>query len=167
MADLDKAATFLLCTFKTQRALDLLRLLSGDCERTATSDPPRAVYAWLMAAVRADILTYFLPAHSEAAAGRYVFGYTVRLSNSSDLAVRLLRRCWTLTDSLGRTQTLRGKGIAGEQPLVLPDGVFEYSSVHTLTTPSGFLEGVFDLEDETKTPLTVELPRVALEQPGL
>ena len=116
--------------------------------------------------MRTDILTYFLPDHSEADAGRYVFGYTVRLSNQGDLAVKLLTREWTLTDSFGRVQTLRGKGVAGEQPLIVPGGRFEYSSVCTLTTPSGFLEGVFGLIDETQTPFTVPVERVALD-PGV
>ena len=119
-----------------------------------------------MERVRADILTYFLPEHSEPNAGRYLFGYTVKLSNRGDLAVRLLRRCWTLTDSFGRVQTLRGTGVAGAQRLILPGGSFEYSSVCTLTTPSGFLEGVFDLVDEAQTPLTAEVARTVLHQPG-
>ena len=116
--------------------------------------------------VQTDILTYFLPEHSEPKAGRYLFGYTVKLSNRGELAVRVLRRCWTLTDGLGRVQTLRGTGVAGAQPLILPGGSFEYSSVCTLTTPGGFLEGVFDLADEAQTPLSAEVARTALKQPG-
>ena len=119
-----------------------------------------------MLTVQTDILTYYLPDHSAPDAGRYVFGYTVRLSNRSDLAVKLLTRCWLLTDSLGRMQTLRGKGVVGEQPLISPGGHFEYSSVCTLTTASGFLEGVFELMDEAQTILAAEIAPVALNSPA-
>ena len=115
--------------------------------------------------VQTTLLTYYLPDHSDPQAGRYLFGYTVRLSNEGDLTVRVLRRCWTVTDALGRAQTLRGTGVAGERRALLPGAEFEYSSVCTLTTPSGFLEGVFELVDETETPFTAEVPRVPLTQP--
>ncbi len=130
------------------------------------TDRSFGVYAGRVPTVQTDLLTYYLPEHSEPEAGRYVFGYAVRLGNQGDLAVRVLTRAWTLTDSLGRAQTLRGTGVAGERPLILPGGRFEYSSVCILTTPSGFLEGVFELVDEAQTPFTATVARTALEPGG-
>ncbi|CAN5874234.1 hypothetical protein BH24DEI2_BH24DEI2_17940 [soil metagenome] len=119
-----------------------------------------------MTPVQTTLLTYYLPDHSDPQTRRYLFGYTVRLSNRGDLAVRVLTRCWTVTDALGRVQTLRGTGVAGERHVILPGADFEYSSVCTLTTPSGFLEGVFELLDEADTPLTAEVSQVPLTQPS-
>ena len=49
--------------------------------------------------------------------GRYVFAYTITVTNTGKTAATLLRRHWLITDANCKVQEVRGEGVVGEQPL--------------------------------------------------
>ncbi|KAI7979019.1 Protein ApaG [Camellia lanceoleosa] len=75
-----------------------------------------------------------------------LFAYRIRITNNSDRPVQLLRRHWIITDANGRTENVWGIGVIGEQPVILPNTGFEYSSACPLSTPSGRMEGDFEMK---------------------
>ena len=117
-----------------------------------------------MPRVTADALAYYLPDKSQPDVKRYLYGYTVRLTNNSELPVTLLTRRWQLIDEVGRIQEMQGKGVMGEQPIVQPGRTYTYSSTCTLATPTGQLAGGFELSDGLET-FEVEVEPLALTQP--
>ncbi|OSX68319.1 hypothetical protein BU14_3016s0001, partial [Porphyra umbilicalis] len=69
----------------------------------------------------------------------YVFGYKVRLTNTSAVAVQVVGRHWVIEAVGGVVNEVRGVGIVGEQPVLMPGETFEYTSLCPLRirlTPS-------------------------------
>ncbi|OWM90500.1 uncharacterized protein LOC116215829 [Punica granatum] len=104
--------------------------------------------------VRVQVKSVYIENRSQPTKGQYFFAYRIRITNNSDRPVQLLRRHWIITDANGRTENVWGTGVIGEQPVILPRTGFEYSSACPLTTPSGRMEGEFEMKhvDRVKAP---------------
>ena len=70
-----------------------------------------------------------------------MWAYRIRIENLGRESVQLLRRTWHITDAHGRTQTVKGAGVIGQQPVLEPGEIFEYTSGTPLETASGFMVG--------------------------
>ena len=51
-----------------------------------------------------------LPDRSQPEAGAHAFAYTIRITNSGDVAAQLIGRHWNITDATGRVEEVRGLG---------------------------------------------------------
>ncbi|KAK8946794.1 hypothetical protein KSP39_PZI006451 [Platanthera zijinensis] len=67
---------------------------------------------------------------------RYALACVV-LEGGQERPVQLLRRHWIVTDGNEKTENIWGLGVIGEQPVILPNTGFEYSSACPLSTPGG------------------------------
>jgi ApaG protein len=115
--------------------------------------------------IRVEVLSEFLPQHSNAGAKRYVFSYTVQISNESDETVQLKSRHWHILHGNGRREEVRGPGVVGEQPVLRPGEGFEYSSGCVLSAPHGTMHGTYEMVPEGGAPFDVEIPAFALAMP--
>ena len=97
----------------------------------------------LTSGVRVTTLPTFLPAESDPQSKRFVFSYRIRITNESDLSIKLIRRHWIIVDSDGRRHEVEGEGVIGQQPELAPGEAFEYASYSPLATPWGTMEGTF------------------------
>ena len=88
--------------------------------------------------IRVSVRAFYLADQSEPDRGQFVWAYRVEIANVGRETVQLMRRTWHITDGLGRTQTVHGAGVIGEQPVLEPGGRFEYTSGTPLATASGF-----------------------------
>jgi ApaG protein len=93
--------------------------------------------------VGVNVLTTYLPSHSQPEQGHYTFAYTITISNAGDMPVQLRSRHWLITDADGDVQEVRGEGVVGEQPVIAPGEAFRYTSGATLATPVGCMEGSY------------------------
>ncbi|HMV66577.1 MAG TPA: Co2+/Mg2+ efflux protein ApaG [Myxococcota bacterium] len=75
--------------------------------------------------------------------GRWVFQYTIHITNLNDRPVRLLARHWIITDGHGHVEHVRGAGVVGEQPRLAPGATHSYSSGCPLPTSIGQMEGSY------------------------
>lgn len=96
--------------------------------------------------IRVQVRSVYIEGRSQPLKGQYFFAYRVRITNNSDRPVQLLRRHWIITDANGKTENVWGVGVIGEQPVILPSTSFEYSSACPLSTPSGRMEGDFEMK---------------------
>lgn len=96
---------------------------------------------------------------------RFIWAYHVRIENKGPVTVQLRRRHWRITDSLGRTQEVRGDGVVGEQPILHPGESFEYTSGTPLTTPSGIMVGTYQMETEAGQAFDIAIPAFSLDSP--
>ncbi|PSR96700.1 Protein ApaG like [Actinidia chinensis var. chinensis] len=96
--------------------------------------------------IRVQVRSVYIEGRSQPSKGQYFFAYRIRITNNSDRPVQLLRRHWIITDANGRTGNVWGIGVIGEQPVILPNTGFEYSSACPLSTPSGRMEGDFEMK---------------------
>jgi len=109
--------------------------------------------------------TAFLPDQSDVDAGRYVFTYTITITNTGSVAARLVSRHWIITDSDNQVQEVRGAGVVGEQPYLRPSESFEYSSGTAIATPVGTMRGSYQMVAEDGTEFDAPIPEFTLSMP--
>ncbi|XP_054807871.1 uncharacterized protein LOC129310061 isoform X1 [Prosopis cineraria] len=95
--------------------------------------------------IRVQVRSTYVEGRSQPSKGIYFFAYRIRITNYSDCPIQLFRRHWIITDANGKTENVWGIGDLGEQPVILPRTGFEYSSGCPLNTPSGRMEGDFEM----------------------
>ncbi|HKJ74039.1 MAG TPA: Co2+/Mg2+ efflux protein ApaG, partial [Alphaproteobacteria bacterium] len=78
--------------------------------------------------IQVSVEPFYLETESEPQQHRFVWAYRVRIANNGACTVQLKNRYWRITDSLGRTQEVRGVGVVGEQPVLAPGESYEYTS---------------------------------------
>jgi ApaG protein len=116
--------------------------------------------------IRVAVRAFYLADQSEPAKGQFVWAYRVEIANAGPETVKLLRRTWHITDALGRTQTVHGAGVIGEQPVLEPGGRFEYTSGTPLATPSGFMQGAYHMVvTASGEEFDVAIPAFSLDSP--
>ncbi|KMZ61476.1 Protein ApaG [Zostera marina] len=96
--------------------------------------------------IRVQVRSVYVEGRSQPLKGQYFFAYRIRITNTSDRPVQLLRRHWIITDDWEKTESFWGTGVIGEQPVILPRTGFEYSSACPLPTPNGRMEGDFEMK---------------------
>ena len=109
--------------------------------------------------------SFYLPEQSDEDSSRYLFGYTIKVTNKGSVAAQLISRHWIITDSNGRIQEVRGEGVVGEQPKLEPGAMFEYTSSASLDTPVGTMRGSYQMVAEDGTRFEAEIPQFTLSIP--
>jgi len=107
----------------------------------------------------------YLADQSDEDDNRYVFAYTITLTNASDATVQLISRHWIITDSDNQVQEVRGKGVVGEQPVLKPGQSFEYSSGTVLSTQVGTMQGSYQMVTADGTEFDAPIPMFVLSVP--
>ena len=115
--------------------------------------------------IQIDVRTVFLPGQSAPDENRYVFAYTVTITNSGSVPARLMTRHWVITDANDQTREVRGEGVVGEQPYLLPGSSFQYTSGTILETPVGTMRGSYQMIADDGTEFDAEIPSFTLSIP--
>lgn len=116
--------------------------------------------------VRVTVAARYSPEHSRPKDEEWFFLYTVRITNESSVVVQLLTRHWIITDATGNVREVRGPGVVGHQPVLLPGEHFEYTSGCPLPTPFGSMQGSYEMLRGDQAPLQVEIASFALVEPN-
>jgi ApaG protein len=124
------------------------------------------MYRAVTRAIEVTVEPNFLPEKSSAEDGQFFWSYTVIITNSGEETVQLKTRQWIITDAAGRQQRVRGDGVVGEQPMLAPGERFEYTSGVPLATPSGFMAGSYEMENQAGERFEIEVPAFSLDSPG-
>ncbi|KQM48035.1 uncharacterized protein affecting Mg2+/Co2+ transport [Sphingomonas sp. PP-CE-1A-559] len=109
----------------------------------------------------------YLPEQSEPERGRWFWAYHIRLENEGTETVQLLTRHWVITDGRGARHSVEGEGVVGEQPVIEPGASFDYVSGCPLATPSGAMQGSYQMVREDGAVFAVEIPRFSLFAPAV
>jgi ApaG protein len=117
--------------------------------------------------IHIHIETAYLEAQSEPEEQRYVFSYTITIRNEGTQAAQLVSRHWLITDSNGKTQEVRGKGVVGEQPHLRPGQSFRYSSGAIIATPVGTMQGSYQMRSDEGLTFDAPIPAFRLAMPGI
>jgi ApaG protein len=115
--------------------------------------------------IRVEVTSEYLAQHSSATARRFVFSYTVQISNESSATVQLKSRHWHIQHGNGKREEVRGPGVVGEQPVLRPGEGFEYSSGCVLSAPHGTMHGSYEMAAPDGTMFRVDIPAFALALP--
>ena len=109
--------------------------------------------------------TVFIPDQSNAQSGRYVFAYTITITNTGTVPAQLVSRHWIITDANNQVQEVRGLGVIGEQPLLRPNESFEYTSGTAIATPVGTMRGSYQMVAEDGVQFDAPIPEFTLSMP--
>ena len=107
----------------------------------------------------------FVPEQSDEQESRYVFSYTITITNTGGVAAQLLRRHWIITDASNQVQEVSGLGVVGEQPYLRPGESFQYSSGSSIATPVGTMRGTYQMVAEDGTKFDATIPEFVLSVP--
>lgn len=96
---------------------------------------------------------------------RFVFSYTISITNTGTVPAKLLRRHWRITDANNKIQEVHGDGVVGEQPYLLPGETYRYTSGAMLETPVGCMEGNYDMIADDGVEFEARIPVLSLKVP--
>lgn len=111
---------------------------------------------------RITVRPAFLAAQSSPDDRQFVFAYYVRIENVGARPAQLLSRRWHIHDDVGEDLEVKGDGVVGEQPIIVPGGVHEYQSFCVLKGPSGYMEGEYFFQADGSDGFACEVPRFML-----
>lgn len=108
---------------------------------------------------------YYIDSQSTPEENRFVFAYTITITNVGNTPAKLLRRHWLITDSNGKIQEISGEGVVGEQPYLKPGEAFRYTSGALIETPVGIMQGKYELVSENGENFNANIPKFTLSIP--
>jgi len=112
---------------------------------------------------RVEVSPRYLAEQSAPEQGLYMFSYTVSIANVGAVPAQLISRTWNVNDANGHTERVKGLGVVGQQPLLKPGEVFEYTSGTRLRTPTGTMHGSFFCVAEDGEKFDTDIPMFILD----
>ncbi len=107
----------------------------------------------------------YLSEQSNEVENRFVFSYTMTITNTGSTTAKLISRHWIITDANRHVEEVRGQGVIGEQPLIRPNQGFEYTSGAVLATQVGTMSGSYQMQAEDGSRFDVPIPQFVLSVP--
>lgn len=114
-----------------------------------------------------QVATSYIDEQSEPDSDRYVFAYTITITNNGAAAAQLISRHWIITDANGKVQEVIGDGVVGEQPHLQPGETFRYSSGAVLETPVGAMHGLYKMMADDGNFFDAPIAPFTLAVPGM
>jgi ApaG protein len=115
--------------------------------------------------IRVVVRSVYVPEQSVPMSHRYVFAYTVRITNEGQKTAQLLNRHWVITHGTGRVEEVRGPGVVGAQPKLEPGQHFEYTSGCVLSTPHGTMHGTYEMKRDDGSTFQAAIAPFSLSMP--
>jgi ApaG protein len=116
--------------------------------------------------IRVDVQSAFRPDRSDASVGRWLFTYTVKITNEGDAPARLVSRHWIITDASGEREEVQGDGVVGHQPYLSPGESFDYTSFCILKTEHGSMRGSYRMVRDDGSTFDAAIAPFPLVVPG-
>ncbi|MGD0958910.1 MAG: Co2+/Mg2+ efflux protein ApaG [Methylomonas sp.] len=110
---------------------------------------------------------YYIEAQSSPEQNRYVFAYTITITNIGSIPARLMTRHWLITDANGKIQEVNGDGVVGEQPYLNPGDSFRYTSAAMIETPVGVMQGKYEMLSDKGENFAAPIPLFTLSIPRI
>ncbi len=116
--------------------------------------------------IRVEVHSDYRPDRSQPGGQRYLFTYTVKLTNEGRDPARLVSRHWIITDAHGVQEEVKGEGVVGQQPRLAAGETFEYSSFCILKTPFGAMRGTYQMVRDDGVGFDAVIAPFSLAVPG-
>lgn len=117
------------------------------------------------APIHIQVRTSYITAQSRPEIQRFVYSYTITITNHSDSNAQLISRHWRITDAKDKLQEVKGLGVVGEQPLLAPGESYTYTSGVILETETGMMEGSYQMRRDDGSTFDAPIPMFALVPP--
>ena len=117
--------------------------------------------------INIDVQTQYVASQSEPDNERFVFAYTITITNGGQAQCQLLNRHWIITDATGDVEEVQGEGVVGQKPSLAPGESFQYTSGAVLKTPVGSMHGEYEFVDVQGERFFAPIPAFSLSVPNL
>jgi ApaG protein len=107
----------------------------------------------------------FVEKESDVEKNRYIFAYTITITNKGKRVVQLLQRHWVLTNANGKVQEVHGEGVVGLTPTLQPNESFRYTSSALIESAVGTMQGYYTFIDHKGKTFDVPIERFTLSIP--
>lgn len=114
--------------------------------------------------IRVTVIPFYMGSRESQSHVVYWWRYCIRLENLGNLSVQLRERHWRIFSLSGTLETVRGRGVVGQEPVLdrkMP--AFQYSSHVSLQAPSGHMWGMFRMEREDGHEFDCRIPPFSLD----
>lgn len=114
--------------------------------------------------IRVTVIPFYMGCRENQNISVFWWRYCIRLENLGHLSVQLRERHWRIFSLSGTLETVRGRGVVGQEPILskaIP--AFQYSSHVSLQAPSGHMWGTFRMEREDGYAFDCRIPPFSLE----
>ena len=112
--------------------------------------------------IRVRVGAQFVPDQSDPDRRHYVFAYRVTISNEGTQPAQLLSRHWMIRDAQNELREVRGPGVVGEKPRLVPGESYEYMSACPLPTKWGTMEGTYTMQRDDGSRFEAQIGRFFL-----
>jgi ApaG protein len=117
--------------------------------------------------IRVEVKSEYRPERSEPQRRRWLFAYTVTITNDGSSPAQLMTRHWIILDGNGQREDVRGDGVVGHQPRLEPGQSFEYTSFCVLQTSHGSMRGTYQMVRDDGAGFDARIEPFALVVPEL
>lgn len=117
--------------------------------------------------IEVQVEVRYIERESDPQSGRFVFAYTITISNVGAEPAQLLNRYWRITNGEGKVEEVTGPGVVGKQPRIPPEQSFRYTSAAIIETPVGSMEGHYEFQRDSGETFLVPIPAFSLSQPNV
>ncbi|NOR52297.1 MAG: Co2+/Mg2+ efflux protein ApaG [Gammaproteobacteria bacterium] len=115
--------------------------------------------------ITVNAVSQYLENQSDPSNSHFAFSYTITLTNSGQVAAQLRSRRWLITDANNQIQEVIGEGVIGEFPYLKPGESYQYSSGTMIDTPTGTMEGSYQMRTDSGNEFEAPIPLFALVKP--
>lgn len=115
--------------------------------------------------ISVNVITAYVPSESDPTQKKYFFAYKILIKNNSNEPAQLISRHWIITDAFGHKEEVRGPGVVGLQPRLMPKQSFEYESACPLSTNTGSMRGTFHFINDQGDSFSIDIPEFFLVSP--
>lgn len=114
--------------------------------------------------IRVTVIPFFI-GHQELLNGvEFWWRYWICLENTGELVVRLRERHWRIFSETGAVETVRGRGVMGQEPVLSPGlPAFQYTGHVSLQAPIGHMWGTLSMEREDGHIFDCKIPKFNLK----
>jgi len=115
--------------------------------------------------INVEVHARYIESESKPDEQRYVFAYTITITNRGDNPVQLLTRHWIIDHGNGKVQEIQGDGVVGEQPTIKPGQGFQYTSGAILESSTGTMGGSYQMITDDGEEFDAAIPDFLLSTP--
>lgn len=116
--------------------------------------------------IEIEVQTQFLKQESQPRESRFVFSYTITITNRCNEPIKLLTRHWHICDANEKVQEVHGDGVIGQQPRLIEGQSFQYTSGAILETSAGTMEGNYEFITDSGNVFQAPIPAFTLADPS-
>ncbi|XP_037069229.1 polymerase delta-interacting protein 2-like [Pollicipes pollicipes] len=114
--------------------------------------------------VRVTVIPFYMGCRESQNSAVHWWRYCIRLENLGQQTVQLRERNWRIFSLSGTLETVRGRGVVGQEPVLSRhQPAFQYSSHVSLQAPSGHMWGTFRMTRQDGYSFDCRIPPFSLE----